>query len=1083
MIIEKDPKIAQSLEKMAIIKKIPSISTSFESEAIDICRKKSISGIIFDPALIKSDKYIFLVTIRKLPHPPKSVIAIPSHIVLEEAIELMKLGVTDIIMKDSAFQTKIDSTLGEISQNLQTKEAHFPQIHERIDNSVRSLEQLPIEFLDLNSLVRSEIFSSILESIPTIVHVINTEYQFVMVNNIFRSYCQNIPLNSDVLGKRVQECFPMLKQKVFDEYHQVFVSGENCITTETMNIANHHFLSKTQKFPIKQQGKVIGILTIITDLSEKNRTFDLLQNKESLLDMTQEFTKVGGWLWDPKTEENYWTKETYRIHGLTPPENLIVTASLVKLSLNCYDKRDQEKIYDTFKLSYEKGIPYELVVPFTALDGKRKWVRTKAKPIFDAGEIVAIVGALEDITDAKSKSDIKEELQYFYKEKARILTRITTSDHFRQGNILVLSQMITEEICHLFKIDRGGVWLFDSISGDLINIDTFEKDSRCHTSGEVLSKIDFHNEFELLINSKFVATTSSQTDPSTVNYVEKYLSPKGIISMMDIRINFGEKPLGTLRFEHTQITHGWTENEISFASQLADQLALAIANRDNKRAEDQIHLLAEMLDDAPNSIYVHDAEGNFLYANRSAHEMHGYTKDEFLRRTLFDINEKQNLPQISQRLKSIDSYGDLTVEFNHIREDGSIFPMEIHSKQVSWRDSIAILCVGIDVSERKQFEKQLLQSRKMEAVGQLAAGIAHDFNNILAGILGMAEILKDNENLDSEYVEFIDQMILDTKRGADLTRKLLLFGRKTRRPVINLDVNQIIQDTALILKRSIEKKINIVLELDAKSTQITGNAAQLQTAFLNLGINAGQAIENGGKIFFSTTNVEISSGFQNVSTSKLPPGRYVRISVQDTGSGILPENIPKLFDPFFTTKDPGKGTGLGLSIVYGAIKDHKGQISVESEVGKGTQFQILIPLSKLIVLPSSNNILPERGFGKILLVDDERSIRISGKIILEKLGYTVLLAENGRMALELYKNDFKEIKLVLLDMNMPEMNGVETFLKLRDIRHDCKIIVSSGFLKESDLKYLNENGLFDFIQKPFQGAELGRIVNKAMNTN
>lgn len=1049
---------------------------------VEFCHKYPLTAIIFNPYEMNMETSVFFSELKKIDYKIHHLIAIPPKIDAPDAISLMKMGTTDIILRNDQFKDNIKSAINQIIQESRPRNSFPSQLHPKQARNVLTDEVHQVNHAILNNLFRTELYTSIFKTLDVIVHVLNTDYRFVMVNTKFRTYCENLLINPDVIGKKFQECFPDIPQNIMDEYKHVFVSGEQLSTQDNTTIKNHHYISQTGKFPINHQGKVIGVLTMITDMSENSRTSDLLQKHERLLKSTQEFTKVGGWVTEPKEGMTFWTEETYRIHGLPPVVTSQLTDELVQLSLSCYDQKDQEKIYTAFKLSYEEGIPYDMEVPFTALDGKKKWIRTKAKPIYDNGKITAVVGAFQDVSEMKKKYDLKVKEQHFLHEKARILSKLATSEYFRIGDILSFSRMLVEEVCPIFKVNQASVWLFDSVTGDLLNIDFFELETTSHSSGEVLNKLEFQKEFDYLIDSKYIAISDARTDPRTQNYSEKYLIPRQITSAMDISISFGEKPLGILCFEHIQKNHHWTENEISFGGQLADQLALVVANRDKRLAEIEIHQLAELLDVAPNSIYVHNQRGEFLYYNKNACEMHGYTKDEFSKCNLVDLVENEKKFEISRWTNARLIDGDFNDEVTHNRKDGSKFPMEILSKQVQWGNDLAILCIGVDITERRQIEEKLLQSRKMEAVGQLAAGIAHDFNNILAGILGAGEILKDIENLDPENVEFIDQIIRDANRGADLTKKLLSFGRKKKKSFNIVDFHQVVLDTVAILKRSINKKIEINVSLNAGTMYLNGNASELQTALLNLGINSGHAMENGGKIHFSTENVVISANPQNPHFSNLVPGDYIQIVIEDSGCGIPPKNLSKLFDPFFTTKKPGKGTGLGLSIVYGIIKDHKGQIWVESEVGRGTKIYLVIPSSEEIPIhfPHINQTTPINGSGKILLVDDEFSLRISGKRMLESFGYTVLIAENGKVATELYRQHNREVDLVLLDMIMPEMNGVETFQMLKKIRPDCKVIISSGYSNDSDLELLQKNGLAGFIQKPFHRKDLGLIIQRVL---
>lgn len=386
-----------------------------------------------------------------------------------------------------------------------------------------------------------------------------------------------------------------------------------------------------------------------------------------------------------------------------------------------------------------------------------------------------------------------------------------------------------------------------------------------------------------------------------------------------------------------------------------------------------------------------------------------------------------------------------------------------------------------DVTDSKIMEEALLQSGKMDAIGQLAGGVAHDFNNMLGGIIGAAELLKYHKNsLDEKDLKFVDMILQASERASDLTSKLLAFGRKGKNISTAVSIDQIIFDTVDILNKTIDKKIKITVNQKAEKIMVIGDNSGLQNALMNLGINASHAMPDGGELYIETKNINFNKVFCDNSSFDLEPGEYILIEVRDTGCGIPTENLQKIFEPFYTTKKLGKGTGLGLAAVYGMVQDHKGSITVNSIVGKGTSFYINLPCSDSEISPRQmvDNVVT--GVGQVLLVDDEEIMRVSGKLLLENLGYEVLLAENGAVAVEVFKEHFTEIDLVLMDMIMPEMNGREAFFKMKEIDESCKVIISSGFAKEGNIAELKSLGLCGFIQKPYRNFELSKVLSEVM---
>ena len=346
--------------------------------------------------------------------------------------------------------------------------------------------------------------------------------------------------------------------------------------------------------------------------------------------------------------------------------------------------------------------------------------------------------------------------------------------------------------------------------------------------------------------------------------------------------------------------------------------------------------------------------------------------------------------------------------------------------------------------------------------------------------MGAAEVLAPYLPDDPEAKNF-HQMILDTAgRAADLVGKLMTFSRSTPQALLTVDISKIIKETIVLLNYTIDRRINLEVDLTANPTTIVGDPSQLQNVFLNLAINSSQAMSKGGTLRVSSQNLELDAPYCNASAFNLHPGNYLEIEIHDTGCGIPPEHLNKIFDPFFTTKEQGQGTGLGLTTVYSTVQQHNGSIIVYSDPGSGTTFQILLPL------PSKEQIIEIatppiiKGSGRILVVDDDKVMRTVAQAILEDLGYEVLLAEDGQKALTIFLEKSEVIDLVLLDMMMPVMNGRDCFNAMK--RHDpeVRVILSSGFIKEADVLEMKRGGLKGVLRKPYLGAKLSQIVHEAL---
>ncbi len=404
----------------------------------------------------------------------------------------------------------------------------------------------------------------------------------------------------------------------------------------------------------------------------------------------------------------------------------------------------------------------------------------------------------------------------------------------------------------------------------------------------------------------------------------------------------------------------------------------------------------------------------------------------------------------------------------------------IYSNFMEYKGERCLLLVYMDITEQKKMADILRQTQKMEVLGRLAGGVAHDFNNMLSAIMSSAELLTNYVKDAPKAMKFVATILEATNRSADLTRQLLAFSRKGQKTSVPVCINETIQAAITMLERTIDKNIALETRLVASDAVVIGDPALLQNAILNLGINARDAMREGGTITFATANVVLGADYCGSHGFKISEGPFVEISVSDSGMGMSREVVEHIFEPFFTTKEIGKGTGLGLAAVYGTIKQHHGCISVYSEANIGTVFKLYIPLAgcKNVIAPQEDKVV--RGTGGILFVDDEALIRSSGKGLLEELGYRVYLAENGERALEVYARERGNISLVILDMVMPIMGGKETLLRLKARFPEVRVLISSGFSQEGIKEDFHTYGAHGFIQKPYRKVELCRAVALAI---
>ncbi len=397
--------------------------------------------------------------------------------------------------------------------------------------------------------------------------------------------------------------------------------------------------------------------------------------------------------------------------------------------------------------------------------------------------------------------------------------------------------------------------------------------------------------------------------------------------------------------------------------------------------------------------------------------------------------------------------------------------------------AIRVIGTHTDITERRRMEERLRQSDKLEAIGQLAGGIAHDFNNQLGGIMGYADLLL--HRIDDESLRpYAEKIVLAAERAGELTGQLLTFARKGRYTFAPVDLHRIVGDVVSMLEHTIDRRIRIEQILRARRAIVRGDATQLQNALLNLGINARDALPEGGTITFETESVEIRPEDDPIGLRPLPPGPYLQLRVRDNGVGMPADVAQRIFEPFFTTKTEGKGTGMGLAAVYGTVQAHSGAITVESAPEAGSVFRLLLPAASEAEHapddPAGADADADGGAERILLVDDEDNIRAVTRELLGAAGYEVDTCADGVEALEAFRAEPERHDLIVLDLMMPKLNGAEVFRAVRAERPDLPILLASGYSLDGDAAPLLEESHTEFVQKPFRGRELLRAVHRLL---
>jgi two-component system cell cycle sensor histidine kinase/response regulator CckA len=488
---------------------------------------------------------------------------------------------------------------------------------------------------------------------------------------------------------------------------------------------------------------------------------------------------------------------------------------------------------------------------------------------------------------------------------------------------------------------------------------------------------------------------------------------------------------------------------------------------------------------APNPCWVYDVGTlRFIEANRAACDHYGYARHEFLEMRITDIVPEEDVPSLLsgvERMVRETSAADAST-WTHRKRDGTLITVEISSMLVTNAGRQAAIVLAHDVSERAQLEHQLRHAQKMEAIGQLAGGVAHDFNNLLTAIMGYSEIALEMLGDGHEVSEAVKEIEKAGVRAATLTRQLLAFSRKQLLSPAVLDPNTVIGDVDTLLRRLIGEHIELRIERCNPVGAVKADPNQLEQVLLNLAVNARDAMPDGGVLTIDTRAADVDEGSARTYPD-LPPGRYVVISVSDTGVGMDEPTIARIFEPFFTTKSAGVGTGLGLAVVYGIIRQSGGHVIVRSEPGKGSTFDVYLPRLEEAPAPSAVRRLRAKANGgseTILVAEDEDIVRRLLKTTLTSGGYTVLEARNGVEALEICQRLGASVDLLVTDVVMPKMTGLELARRLAVDHPELKVLCLSGYSAEAT--GAQRPLAWPFLAKPFVPAALLERVREVLDT-
>ena len=722
---------------------------------------------------------------------------------------------------------------------------------------------------------------------------------------------------------------------------------------------------------------------------------------------------------------------------------------------------------------------YRIVRP----DGSVRWISDGGYVIRDRQDrIVRIAGIAKDITDRKQAEEtLRKQNQY--------LTALheTAIGLIRRREIDELLQDIIERATRLAETENGYIHLYDRATDELVirfGIGKFKKaiNTRLKPRQGLAGKV-WSSGRQLVIDDYR-------------SWPERVPNPvfDDLRSIVGIPLKSGDHVFGVIGLGRFGEVKAFEPTAISILGRFADLAAIAHDNAqlttklqmelsERQRVEETLRRYEKIVATSKDLMALIDSDGifqavsnSYLKAHRKTHtEIIGSSIQELVGRERFESDIK---PRFDRCLAGEEVTFRLWFDFEGV---GNRFMEAAYSPfRGENGDIIGVVVVSRDITETKNLQEQLLQSQKMEAIGTLAGGIAHDFNNLLMGIQGRTSIMLADIDADHPHVENLKGIEEHVRSASNLTRQLLGFARGGKYEVKPLDLVAVVRDKNRMFGR-MQKGIVIREELQPDLWPVEADRSQIEQVLLNIYINAWQAMPGSGILTVQAANVHLDA--PAVAAYRLSAGRYVKISVTDTGIGMDAATRSRIFEPFFTTKAMGRGTGLGLASAYGIVKNHGGFITVESVEGNGTTVDINLPATDKRVSADDRTTEPlHKGAGTILLVDDEEMIVAVGSQMLQRLGYDVLTAAGGREALQICKRYHARISLVILDLVMPDLGGTETCTLLKAAHPAIKVLLSSGYGLNGNSGDIAKSGCDGFIQKPFDLNTLSHKINNIVSS-
>ena len=830
-----------------------------------------------------------------------------------------------------------------------------------------------------------------------------------------------------------------------------------------------------------EDGRPVRALGTCHDITDRKRADEELRRSRDLLRIAGGAARLGGWMLELPARKFSFSDELLAIHDL-PAKTEPTQDELIAL----YAPGPREEILRHMEACIRDGTPYDVELPKVTAAGRRIWLRSIGEAVRDAeGRIVRLQGAGQDVTSRKLAEH----------ELARTNRALRVLSSCNEALVRVQSeQALLDRVCRIAVGDGGylAAWVgyAETDEAKTITVRAQSGASPVYLEGIRLSWSPDRPEGngpagKTIRAGKLVACTDITADTDFAYWRERAIA-NGIRGVLCFPLRDASRTFGLICLYSSEVSAAGP-NELELLQDLADNLAFGIvalgAREEHHRAEQKLREQAALLDQTSEAIFVHDLADRITYWNRGAERLFGWTAAEVLgRRTadLFHHADPVRLAQARAEQERVLATGEWGGEVTKVDKDGR--PLLIAARSSLLRDGHgaprAVLTMNTDVTEKRELEAQLMRAQRLESIGTLASGIAHDLNNVLTPILSSIAMLSEDETRPDKRE---DLAILEAtaQRGAAMVRQLLSFARgQPQAPHERVDVVAVAREVLKMVRDTFPKDISTVVRTGETPWAVRGDATQIHQLLTNLCVNARDAMPSGGVLTLTLEGVQVDD-----TQGGTVAGDYLRIGVEDTGSGMAPEVRDRIFEPFYTTKRSGTGSGLGLSTCHAIARNHGGFIMVSTETLKGSRFDVYLPADTGTERVDARRPRPRlpRGHGElVLVVDDEEAIRKVACRILERYGYRVLVAAHGAEAVSLYAASAGAVAAVLTDMSMPTMDGPAMIVALQAIDPSVRVVGSSGLDADGKAEEARSLGVAHWVPKPYSAAALLQVLRAAI---